>query len=123
MPGGHCAERRRVKATGNFRCGRISVAPSRAFVVADAVGEDAIDAGRAGVFHSNWNGELRSARAGGERVSGRSVGIEIEGDVSGVKVVISAQWPEKVQIAARHRKLLGTDHWPLFLTGHSDHEI
>ena len=83
VPRGHRAQRRRVAAAGNFRCGGVGAAACGAAVVAYASGENAGDAGRAGVRHCAGHGELRTAGAGGARVSGRSVGIEIEGDVGG----------------------------------------
>ena len=62
-----------------------------AAVVADASGKDAGDAGRAGVCHGARHGGLRTAGARGARVSGGSVGIEIEGDVGGMRAVASGQ--------------------------------
>jgi cell division protein FtsA len=54
-------------------------------VLAYAAGENAGHAGRARVCHGARHGELRTTGASGARVSGRSVGIEIEGDVGGMK--------------------------------------
>jgi hypothetical protein len=43
------------------------------------------------------------------------MGIEIEGDVSGVKTVVSDQWPvvSETRIIRYNQLLLDTDHWAL----------
>ena len=93
VSGGHRAQRRRVAAAGNFRCGGVGAAACGAAVVAYASGEDAGYAGRAGVRHGAWHGALRTAGAGGARVSGGSLGIEIESNVGGVKKHVEYQVP------------------------------
>src|SRR5882672_8920215 len=110
MPGRHCVERRRFAAARNLRCSRVCAAQTCAAIVADAAGQNASDAGRARVRYGAWHGALRTAGAGRARLSRGSLGIEVEGDVSGVKAVVSDLWPVVSNTTTWTRFLLTTDH-------------
>ena len=75
------AERRRFAPGGNCRCCRIGVAASAAFVLADAVGKDALDPGGTRVCHGAGDGVLRPPFAHRARRTGHALEFALDGFV------------------------------------------